>query len=138
MKNGARFHIRALILIALALIANSCSRSLPTAPVQSAPRTVADDPFATVGLENQVVVTLAPGVDVDAIAAEYGAMVVKTDDGVTAALRPIAGQTPLTLMTQLGLDGRVVTSEPNSWMQTAEARQQSFAFDDGLGSDKTY
>jgi len=53
---------RVIALVALALFATSCSRSLPTAP--SAPvvnaRVGAGD-FATVGLENQVVVTLAPG-----------------------------------------------------------------------------
>jgi subtilisin family serine protease len=129
---------RALATILVAVLATSCSRSLPTATDRAVTRGPADDPFATVGLENQVVVTLAPGVDIEDIAAQYGATVVKTDDGRTASLRPANGQTPLALMSQLGADGRVETSEPNSWMENAEARQQSFAFDDGFGNATTY
>src|SRR5262249_50306252 len=139
MRNHKLNHIRALATIVVALLASSCSRSLPTAPNDRAvTRGPADDPFATVGLENQVVVTLTPGTDIDNIASQYGAVVVKSDDGRTASLRPASGQTPLTLMTQLAVDPRVETSEPNSWMENAEARQQSFAFDDGFGSQVTY
>ena len=131
---------RVIALVALALLATSCSRSLPTAP--SAPvvnaRVGAGD-FATVGLENQVVITLAPGVDASSLAAQYGAVLVNSELGErTAALRPVAGLTPAALMAALQLDGRVETAEPNGWMQPAEVRQQSFAFDDGFGSATTY
>jgi len=56
------------------------------------------------------------------------------------SLRPIAGQTTGALITQLSLDGRIVAGccEPNSWLVPAEARQQSFAFDDGFGNETTY
>src|SRR5262249_52053510 len=55
-----------------------------------------------------------------------------------AAFRPLPGIDPATAMSQLLLDARVVSAEPNGWLAPAETRQQSFAFDDGLGSDVTY
>jgi len=134
---------RALLLgVALALCATSCSRTLPTAATAPAarPQTGANDPFAVSGLENQVVVTLAPGVSPYDLAAQYSATVVEADLGErTAALRPLPGTiSPATLMSALQVDGRTETCEPNGWFTPAEARQQSFAFDDGFGSDQTY
>jgi len=132
-------HIRVLASIVLVLLASSCSRSLPTAPVHERERGGANDPFAVVGLENQVVVTLAPGADADQIAAQYGATVVKGDENERCvAFRPLSGLAPATLMSQLVADGRIVTAEPNGWIAPAETRQQSFAFDDGFGNDHTY
>lgn len=131
---------RAIALLFLALAAASCSRSLPTAPASTVVNSrVGADPFATAGLENQVAVTLAPGVDAATIAAQYGAALVNTQPGErTAALRPITGQTPAALMAALTIDGRIQTAEPNGWIQPAEVRQQSFAFDDGFGAPQTY
>lgn len=132
---------RAVVLSSLALIATSCSRSLPTAPASSdaGNRHVGADAFATQGLENQVVVSFAPGSNPAAIAAEYGAVVVASESGeLMAALRPVLGQSAATLMDQLIIDGRIITAEPNQWMEPAEARQQSFAFDDGFGSLTTF
>jgi subtilisin family serine protease len=132
---------RAVVLASLALIATSCSRSLPTAPASSdavRPRLGADA-FATAGLENQVAVTFAPGVSMTDLAAQYGAVLVTSEAGErTASLRPVAGQTAAVLMEQLVIDGRIVTAEPNRWMEPAEARQQSFAFDDGFGNATTF
>ena len=132
---------RAVVLASLALAASSCSRSLPTAPASIeavTPRGISD-PFATQGLENQVVVTFASGVNPASIAAEYGSVVVTSEGGEQmAALRPVTGQTAAALMAQLLVDGRIVTAEPNQWIEPAEARQQSFAFDDGAGSGSTY
>jgi hypothetical protein len=135
-----RNHIRALALIAIALLAVSCSRSLPTAPEHNVNVRDNDpaDPFAVTGLENQVVVTLAPGQNANAIAAQYGAIVVRNADGRSVSMRPVTGLAPGTLMLQLAADARVQTSEPNTWLEPAEARQQSFAFDDGFGNEKTY
>jgi subtilisin family serine protease len=140
MRINPQNHIRALAAIALALLATSCSRSLPTAPMNSAPAREdgAADPFAVAGLENQVVVTLAPGVSAKTLAAQYGAIVVKNDDGRTVSVRSVTGQAPGTLMSQLALDPRIQTSEPNTWLEPAEARQQSFAFDDGFGTERAY
>ncbi len=130
-----------LALASFALVATSCSRSLPTAPASSeavTPRGVSD-PFAIQGLENQVVITFAPGSSVSELATEYGASIVTSEAGErTASLRPVGGQTAAELMAQLQLDGRIVTAEPNKWMEPAEARQQSFAFDDGFGSAATF
>src|SRR5262249_50639785 len=71
-------------------------------------------------------------------AEQYNATVVESDlDGRTAALRPLPGTvTPATLMNALSLDARIETAEPNGWFQPAEARQQSFAVDDGFGSQE--
>ena len=139
---SVRSQIRsAVVLASLALAASSCSRSLPTAPESSeavTPR-VGDARFATAGLENQVAVTFAPGVSMTDLAAQYGAMIVSSEaDERTASLRPVAGQTAGTLMDQLIIDGRIITAEPNQWMEPAEARQQSFAFDDGFGNATTF
>lgn len=133
-------NIRVLAIAALAMAAASCSRSLPTAPAASDGRTRGGaDQFATQGLENQVAITLVEGVSAAEIAAQYGAIVVSSEAGErTASLRPVAGQSAGTLMDQLAIDGRVITSEPNTWFEPAEARQQSFAFDDGLGTPATY
>ena len=133
-------NIRVLAIAALAMAAVSCSRSLPTAPAASDGRTRGGaDQFATQGLENQVAITLVEGVSAAEIAAQYGAIVVSSEAGErTASLRPVAGQSAGTLMDQLAIDGRVITSEPNTWFEPAEARQQSFAFDDGLGTPATY
>ncbi len=132
---------RAVVLTSLALIATSCSRSLPTAPASSdaGNRHVGADAFATQGLENQVVVSFAPGVSLTEIAVQYGAVIVSAEgDERTASLRPVAGQTAGALMDQLIVDGRIITAEPNQWMEPAEARQQSFAFDDGFGNATTF
>ena len=55
---------RTLVLAILAMAATSCSRSLPTAPSTSDVGRVADERFSSKGLENQVAVTVAPGVNV--------------------------------------------------------------------------
>src|SRR5262245_24932097 len=88
---GARVTI---LVAALALCASSCSRTLPTAatPPGARPQTGAGDPFAVAGLENQVVITLAPGVSADDLAQQYNATVVESDLGErTVALRPLPG-----------------------------------------------
>jgi len=147
MNLGIRLSYRRMLTVAAAMVAMammlvSCGRSIPTAPALSTEpvtRTDGADPFATSGLENQVVITVAQGASAAQLAKEYGAIVVSSEQGErTAALRPVSGQTPTTLMNQLSLDGRVVTSEPNQWIEPAEARQRSFAFDDGFGSAQTF
>ena len=115
-------HIRAISVLALVLSASSCSRSLPTAPASQGVRDDHADPFLTAGLENQVVVTLADGVNAQDIAAQYGAAVVKSDDGTTASLRPVEGQTAATLLNQLTLDGRIVTRASPSTTASAITR----------------
>src|SRR5262249_56186917 len=115
--------MRVLAILALAFLAASCGRSLPTAATPNArPQTGwGGDPFAVAGLENQVVVTMAPGVNPTDFAAQYGATIVDLDPtGRTAALRPLPGTiTPAALMGALTLDGRCETAEPNGWFQPA-------------------
>src|SRR5207244_13314731 len=83
----------------------------------------------------QPVATLARGVNAGAVAASYGARLVAIDaEERTACFLPATGQSPATLQALLAADPRVVTAEPNGWLETAESRQQSFAFDDGFGS----
>lgn len=130
---------RVLALAVIAMAVTSCSRSLPTSPSTTAVDRGDAARFAAQGLENQVAVTIAPGVNVHDLAIEYGAVVVAAEgDERTAALRPVAGQSAALLMEQLAIDGRVITAEPNTWFEPAEARQQSFAFDDGSGSPSTF
>lgn len=130
---------RVLALAVIAMAATSCSRSLPTAPSTTDVVRGDVDRFNSKGLENQVAVTIAPGVNINDLAIEYGAVVVAAEgDERTAALRPVAGQSAALLMEQLAIDGRIITAEPNTWFEPAEARQQSFAFDDGAGSPSTY
>jgi len=138
---GIRTAAIAALLVLVQILALSCSRSLTatTAPLASHARatgapnaigTLPDDP-----VEGEVVITLADGVDVSELAASYSASVVsQVSDAHAVALLPAAGQTVADLQQQLSLDTRVVSAEPNGWLETAEARQQSFAFDDGFGS----
>jgi subtilisin family serine protease len=87
----------------------------------------------------EVVVTLAPGVDAATLASSYDAIVLRDDgDPGAALLSPPPGVTIDEFEQQLVSDPRVVTAEPNDWLETAESRQQSFAFDDGFGSAETF
>lgn len=86
-------------------------------------------------IAGQVVVTLAPGTDPGVLASTYSATLIDYEaDERTATFAPIAPQTDLALQTALLADPRVVTAEANLYLETAEARQQSFAFDDGAGA----
>ena len=137
-------------IVALALVGilsiciASCSRSL-TASIASPARKPAgwsaDDALAlaTDPSISQLVVTLAPGAEPSEVAASYGAALVQCVSGAgTVTLEPAPGQALLDLENQLCTDPRVVSAEPNAWLETAESRQQSFAFDDGFGSAETF
>src|ERR1041385_2306616 len=131
---------RSTAILLLAILATSCGR-LPTAAQLSArpAATPASHGGGATGsgdpLAGQVVVTLAPGADAGALANDVGATLVgNVSDCREATFVPAAGQTAVELQTSLAADPRVVTSEPDGWLETAETRQQSFAFDDGLGS----
>src|SRR5262249_7908628 len=88
---------------------------------------------------SELVVTLAPGAEPSEVAASYGAAVVQSVPAASAAtLEPAAGQALTDLQLELSCDSRVVSAEPNVWLETAESRQQSFAFDDGLGSAEAF
>lgn len=123
--------------LALALALTSCGRSLPTAPVKDPASPAKSAPAGS--LASQVAVTLAPGVSAADIAARTGAQVLR-EEAIerTAALLPPAGTAAKDFASELMLTGLVQTAEQNGWIEPAESRQQSFAFDDGLGTMSTF
>ena len=137
---------RALSTFLLALVSASCSRQLATAPEiagaalaghdhrsASTPSASTSQTLDDVG--DQFVVALAPGADASRLAAEYGAVLLDVQQGF-AVLEPQPGEIvdlPLLLKT----DARVLATEGNQIAMVAEARQRSWAFDDGFGSAQT-
>jgi subtilisin family serine protease len=78
-------------------------------------------------------ITVAPGQDAATIAADHGT----TLDGNSwrvAGLDVPPGRLAMDVVAELSLDPRVVSAELDTQVETAEARQKSWAFDDGLGS----
>ena len=132
-------HTALASLALVALLASSCARQLPTA-VDSKPSRAAspaqhgsDD-----DVESEVVVTLAAGADPAVIATEYGATLLDFDaDNRLACYLPGGTQTPAELVALMASDARLTTAESNGWVIPAEARQKSFAFDDGQGTFQT-
>jgi hypothetical protein len=138
----ARLACAGIFALASLLLA-SCGHSLPGS--LTAPRVRQDRPQIGAGgggahdIEGQVMVTLIAGVDPASIAADHGATLVEYEaDERVASFLPGALQTPAALLEALTADGRILTSEPNSWLETAETRQSSFAFDDGANTPQTF
>lgn len=134
-----------LLLILIACTLGSCARELPLAPVASQPARSAESPASGgnggggSNVEDEVVVTLVAGVTAEEVAADFSATVDEYDAALrTASLVPAVGQTPADLALALSLDRRVVTVEENDFLESTEARQQSFAFDDGQGTPQTF
>ena len=128
---GLKRSITTLVVVSLlAFGAASCGRSLttPVAPARAAAGARTNDVTGS-----EVVVTLVAGADAEALASRYGAVVVESAPGAqVATLRPGPGQGLVDFQQMLASDSSVVTVEPNGWLETAESRQQSFAFDDGF------
>lgn len=123
------------------VVATGCSRSLPTAstpsrfvhPAQQGARDGGGD------LEDEVIVTLLAGVDPADIAQSVGCVLVAWSANERwASFRAAATQDPATLVGLIAQAPGVLTAETNSWLESAEARQQSFAFDDGFGNPTTF
>ena len=134
-------HIPALHLAAAiaSLLASSCSRQLPTALSRSTPARAHVQRFTGSPIGGEIVITLAPGADAAAVAASYGATILHDDAGQgIISLAPEATGSVSGLLGQLAGDPRIMSSESNTYLQTAESRQQSFAFDDGLSTPQTY
>lgn len=139
-----------LVALLLTALASSCGRSLTAsvsparggAPKQSGGGGGGGGGGSGGGgtdISGEVVVTVAPGADAGAIATTYGATLLDYEvEERAASYLPAAGQTPLELQALLAADPRVLTAEPNGWLETAETRQQSFAFDDGSGTPQTF
>ena len=135
---GLTRSITALVVVPLlAFGAASCARSL-TSPL--APGRAAAGAQPNCGTDgSEVVVTLAAGVDAEALASGYGAVVVESVPGArVATLRPGSGEGMVDFEQELAADSNVVTVEPNGWLETAESRQQSFAFDDGFETAEAF
>jgi subtilisin family serine protease len=86
----------------------------------------------------EVAVTLAPGVDPYWVAESYGATIVRAPWSGCLALRPAKGETAASLAQRMSGDPRLRTAEVNGYLETAESRQQSWAFDDGMGSFESF
>jgi subtilisin family serine protease len=87
-----------------------------------------DDP------EQQVIVVTPSGVDMEALAADHGATVLREEYWGCATMAPPPNVRPDALAASLACDPRVISAERNGRFEFAESRQQSFGFDDGLGS----
>lgn len=123
------------VLIAIAVSLASCSRAPVLAP---------DDAFRQrIGATNaedeiiEIVVTLAPGADAGQVARDNGGALVSVSGGYAVMQFP-PFDLPEKVNARVSSDPRVITSEPNEKIETAESRQRAFSFDDGFGSASTY
>jgi subtilisin family serine protease len=130
---------RALAVTSFAvLFAASCSPRLATAPDDSRSLELGGVHASTIGgVDDQIVVTLAPGATAAAVAAAYGARVVAVQQGFVV-LEPDPAEEPADIELRMRDDARVLTVESNSLVIPAESRQKSWAFDDGNGTLQTY
>ncbi|HZJ72783.1 MAG TPA: hypothetical protein VFF36_17735, partial [Planctomycetota bacterium] len=82
----------------------------------------------------EVAVLPASGVNVHQLADDFGATVAPGSNYICVRFLPQAGETPAQLAARLMGDPRVIVAEQNAIIETAEARQESYASDDGNGS----
>jgi subtilisin family serine protease len=138
-SNASLIVTRLLLLlagaVALACVA-SCSRAPLTSPVARAgdrgvsPTSIDDDGYV-------VTISLARDADPGQVARDNGAALVASAEGF-AVLRFPSLELPDKCEGRLLADSRVLTTEPNAYLEPAETRQRSFSFDDGNGSPMTY
>ena len=135
-----------ITLLILALATASCSRHLATAlDSRQVPDAAAADRgsrpatphviAASQSFENidrQFVLTLTPGADAARIASDCGAVLLDVQQDFALMERP-AGE-PVDVALRTKNDGRVLSTEDNTLALPAEARQKSWAFDDGFGT----
>ncbi len=135
-----------LLIPLLALLAASCSHPLATAldpaRVSAGPAgrgtlspSISFDQSVD-NIDRQIVVTLGPNVDLQQIADSFGAVVVDVQEGFALLERP-PGE-PLDVPIEDINRGRIRSAEDNALALPAEARQKSWAFDDGIGSMTTF
>ncbi len=135
------FRLAGPVLLALAAGAMATGCSPATEPRTRTNQAANASPIGTTStdeIDEEVVVTLAPGTNAVELAADYGATVAEESDWDCYALLPGPGDTPESLTGRLAGDSRVLTAEPNTALEPAESRQQSFSFDDGFGSPTSY
>ncbi len=109
----------------------SCSPHLATTPDKAPDSTPGITPQTRFGssigfIDDQLVVTLAPGANAAALAAAYGATLVSVVQGV-AVLQLAAPGDIEDVQLQIRNDGRGLTSERNSLVIPAEVRQKSWS-----------
>ena len=128
-------------LAAAALLATSCSRQIPTGPSHSVTVTRSTGPATSSydeDADSQVMVRLASGVDAADFARDYNLTLVHRSTWGGATFRPQGGVSPDKIASRMIDDPRVITAERDQYLETAETRQESFAFDDGYGTPGNY
>lgn len=129
----------AILTLLMASMLLSCGRQIPTAPGRGAAslRAARDAVVPAVDFENEytdeVVIQIAPYVDPIGLADDYGAEFVEDEDGYVT-VRPAAGETCDQLVLRMTGDPRVITTERNARLDTAEGRQEAVASDDAFGT----
>ena len=146
-----RRHARSVsfTLVLLALAASSCSRGLTTAlDARQVPaaasggrgsRLVTHNTVSASqsfdAIDQQFVVTLLPGTNAAQVASEYGAILLDVQQNFALMQRQVTEPTDLVdIAVRMKTDARVLSTEDNTLALPAEARQKSWAFDDGHGS----
>ncbi len=125
-----------LAAAAAVLLVASCAR-LPVAPREA--RGPAAGPASTQSLAPSasagVIAQLQPGVSASDLAAAYTSAVIGTVPKLSLVLLRATDGTPdSSLARRLQHDSRVQFAETNALLETAEARQSAFAFDEGAGT----
>src|SRR5215471_18494961 len=121
-----------LFLAAVLCLAGCSAERMPLAPSTNSSFS-RSSVTATSWKKDVVAVTLAPGVDAATVAADHGTTV-NGNGWRVAGFDVPPGQLASALVADLTLDPRVQTAEVDPLAETAETRQKSWAFDDGLGS----
>jgi subtilisin family serine protease len=120
-----------LSLAAVLCLAGCSAERMPLAP--SSNSFGRSSGAATSWKKDIVAVTLAPGQDAATVAADHGTTV-NGNGWRVAGLDVPPGRLASDLIAELVLDPRIDTAELDSPVETAESRQKSWSFDDGLGS----
>jgi subtilisin family serine protease len=125
------------LAVAAIFALTGCGRTVPMAPIVSE-----RDGDTHVGAayqdRNLVVVWIEEDVDLELLGKEYRARIVEPESWHCAGLVSEVGEPPEKLAARLAEDARIVSAEPNHFAETAETRQQSWAFDDGNGSPEAW
>lgn len=117
----------------ISMLVASCSPHLATAPERAGIGTQSRFASSIGSVDEQIVVTLAPGASAGAVASAYNATVIAVQQGF-AVLQPAPVENIDDLQLRMRNDARVLTVEQNSLIIPAEVRQKSWSFDDGFGS----
>lgn len=126
----------ALVACAIAFALSGCSKM--GAPTAVTPEYTDYPTHIDSAVLDEVAVTLATGVDPYWIEEYYGATIVRAPWSGCLALKPAPGESAAQLVARMANDPRLLTAEVNGFLETAESRQESWAFDDGEGSFESF